>query len=173
MGESRTQTSEFNYILSTFFTNYTTVLLFTDKQGSAQYAFKSVSGMINEADKVKEIKKLDFEKGKIENFLKDMSYGSYLNNLEIQNNKVIVTYDYYISKLTTSSLALDIFTLIDEVQEIEFKFSFNKYAKSVKNENSTYDILKLDKVEPVIYNRENFKSEELTTISEFKEYINK
>ena len=80
----------------------------------------------------------------------------------------VLAYKYYISEDAMNVLAQGIFALVDEVDEINFDFTYNKYVKTENNKN-----VEFDKIDTVTYDRLNFKSFIGMTIEEFKEYINR
>lgn len=159
---------KFNFVASSSGPNVITIELNSEKQGKAVYAIKYASTLLINADDIEEMKNFELDKEKINNVLKKLSFGQYLNNVELNNEEITLTYNYYIPEDSTNLLAQGIFTLVDEAKEINFDFAYNKYVKYEENQN-----VEFDKIDTVTYNRENFKSPIGMTIEEFKKYINR
>lgn len=159
---------KFNFVANSTGPNVITIELNSDKQGKAVYALKYTSCFLMDADKIKAMKTLEFDEEKIASFLQEMNYGKYLKNVKIKDEELTLTYKYYISEDAMNVLAQGIFALVDEVDEIHFDFTYNKYVKTENNKN-----VEFDKIDTVTYDRLNFKSFIGMTIEEFKEYINR
>lgn len=153
-------------------TNYIELTLNSD-QGVATYIFKFIDLRNVNLDRLK-IGKLSTNAENIQEYLKTCDYARFLNNVKVENNKIIIDYDYWIGKEVTSEFALVLFTALDEVDEIEFNFLYDKYAKSEWNiETQKDDITTFDKVEPHRYIRDGFETSERVSIKELKEYLNR
>lgn len=153
-------------------TNYIELTL-NSKQGVATYIFKFIDFRNVNLDRLK-IEKLSKNAENIQEYLKTCDYARFLNNVKVENNKIIIDYDYWIRKEVTSEFALVLFTVLDEIDEIEFNFLYDKYAKTEWNiETQKDDITTFDKVEPHRYIRDGFKTPERVSIKELKEYLNR
>lgn len=138
-------------------TTLVTITLYSETQGTATYGLKTIESYYIDIDEVKELGKLDFNKDSIESFLKEQTYGRFLNNTEIENNKLTITYDYYIDKSARMMYTNILFALIQDLDEIEFKFLQDKYVQS-STDPDTYitTYTESDNLEPIAYSRNSF-----------------
>lgn len=169
------QVSKIEYVMATGSSNteYVEVTLKSEKQGSATYLLKVVDTTNFPLKKIK-TEKLSKNAEEIEKYLKDTEYGHFLNGVQVEENKVKISYDYWVNDTLTSDCSAIIFTLLDDVNEIEYTFLQDKYIERNYNyETDNTDTLNFDKVEPVIYSRDKFITKQGLRISELQDYINK
>lgn len=151
-------------------TNYVEITL-NSEQGYATYIFKFVDIHNINVDKLN-TDTMSATPEKIQEYLKTCSYSKYLNNVKVENDKVVIAYDYWINKEVTDDFALTLFATIDEINEIEFDFLYNKYATTTWNEETQKnDITIIDSMEPHIYKRDSFKLNDRFSIEELKGYL--
>lgn len=94
--------------------------------------------------------------------------------MQVEENKVKISYDHWVNDTLTSDCSAIIFTLLDDVNEIEYTFLQDKYIERNYNyETDNTDTLNFDKAEPVIYSRDKFITKQGLRISELQDYINK
>lgn len=166
--------SSFNYIPN----GGTTVVTFTlhsERQGKAVYALKVVEQYVSDIEKIKETKNLNLDKVAIFNYMKEETFGQYLNDVRLENNKATLIYDYYIPEYASLMFANELFALVDDLEEIEFRTTFNKFIKNV-NDPITYEHTEyeLDNVIPVNYSRNSFTDTFWNlTLEELRTYIGK
>ena len=167
--------TSFKYFAYNSGTNLVTFTLHSNKQGSAVYGLKVVNQWFTDIEKIKDIKSLKLEKEEISNFMKKETFGHYLNDVKLDNNKLILTYDYYIGKDISLMFANELFALIDDLEMIEFNTSFSKFIKNV-NDPITYEHTEyeLDESIPLTYSRDNFKDTSLNlSLEELRKYLGK
>lgn len=173
-GSSTNQYSKIEDVMSSYSsdTGYVEVTLKSEKQGSATYLLKAVSATNFPLEKIK-TEKLSKNSEEIEKYLKDTEYGHFLNNVQVEEDKVKVTFDYWMNDQVTLNCSAIIFALLNDVNEIEYNFLQDKYIERDYNyETSETETFNFDKAEPVIYNRDKFITKQGLTIRELQDYIN-
>lgn len=138
-------------------TSLLTVTIYSENQGEAVYGLKIINTVYSNINKAKELGSLNFDKESIFNYLKEQTYGRYLNNIEIDNNRVVLTYDYVIDSRARQMYSNLLFALISDLDEIEFKSSFDKYVEGYQDPDYlTMTYTDKDILDPMVYSRNSF-----------------
>lgn len=168
------QINDTEFELSTYQTYVRVYTIVTENQGTAKYAIKCVETNPAEFDKLKEYKDIKIENTEaINKFITESPCGRYLNNINISNNVITCTYEYFIPEEVRKSIAIEMFVLFDSITDVNFEFLYNNYVKNEYDENNEYMKKELTKIEPINYNRDTFITYKGITIEELEIYINK
>ena len=156
-------------------TTVVTFTLYSETQGQAVYGLKTIEQYIIDIDRLKETKNLSLDKEAIFDYMKDETFGQYLNEVRLDGKKVTLIYDYFIQQYASLMFANELFTLVDDLEEIEFRTNFNKFIKNVNDpitfEHSEFE---LDNIAPVRYTRNSFVDTYWNlTLEELRGYIGK
>lgn len=166
--------SKMSYYIDTD-TNLVTVTLYSETQGMAVYGFKTINSYYVDYNKLKEIGNLELDKDSVSGLLKDLTYGRFLNDIQIENNRLILTYDYSVDSRAIQAYTNMLFAVIDNLEEVEFRFSYDKYTKS-NTDPITYQTTytDMDSIEPIIYSRNSFIDTYLNLpLEELKAFLGK
>lgn len=99
---------------------------------------------------------------KVKQIIDYINMAEYLENYEIIDNTLYLTYKYYPGKESLNGMATILFTCIDDLENISFEFSHKKFMtyKTVVNEENVETVqVDFDLSEPILKNRNEVLTE--------------
>lgn len=155
-------------------TSHTFVSVYTmtyGNQGTASYVVKVIEQDNYHLGIVKEYKGIGLEeKEKIKELISKLSFGIYLEDVQTEDGKLNLIYQYKVSNDSINTIAIALFSLIDDLKEIQFSHLNTEFVTSVQ-ENNVYTTKQIQYTEPRIVTRESLSQNLNLELSNLKENL--
>lgn len=109
------------------------------------------------------------EKDKIEELVKSLKYSQIFNSINVENNNLIIKYEYFLNENTTLTNNAILFTCIEGIENIVYK-AVN--PKTYYYENGT-GTMKKESLDNITVNKEEFIKETGFELTDLQEYMEK
>lgn len=124
-------------------------------QGKASYVVKVVEQDDYRLGILKEYKGITLgQKDELKELLSKLSFGNYLDSIEVNENKINLIYKYRIGNDATKTISVALFSLIDNLEEITFTHLNNEFLKAERSENGTFENKPIEYTDPTIITKE-------------------
>lgn len=132
------------------------------KNNTANYAIKVLSLNGTDITGIQSLLNTKLsETEKVNKIVSYLSMAKYLDKTEIVGNTLKLIYKYYPGDKSIKGMSTILFTCIDDLENIEYNFSHNKFLKNEKiidGENEDYEQVKFELIDPIIKTRDEVLS---------------
>lgn len=109
------------------------------------------------------------EKYKIEELLKNLKYSQIFSSVNVENNNLIIEYEYFLNENSTLTNNAILFTCIDGIENIVYKAINSKTYYSDKETGT----MKKESLDNITINKEEFIQKTGLELSKLQEYVEK
>lgn len=125
------------------------------EQGFASYVVKVVEQDDYRLGIIKEYKGITLDqKDRLKELLSKLSYGIYLEDVEVNEGALNLIYKYRVSGDYSNNISIALFSLIDDLEEITYTHLNKNFVKAERNENDVFENKPIEYTEPRVVTRE-------------------